>query len=132
MPIRDILAQLLRNDILWLSIIVSSLAQALKPFIHHWRTGVFDWHQLAGTGGMPSSHSAMVSALATGVGFEQGFDSAPFAIATIFAMIVTYDASGVRRHAGTHALFQPDRGGAASGHPLEDQFNELPATAMSR
>lgn|SRR5574341_1773312 len=124
---RDILVQLWANDVLWLSVIVSSLAQGLKPFIHHLRTGEFDWHQLAGTGGMPSSHSAMVSALATGVGLENGFDSGLFAIATIFAMIVTYDAAGVRRQAGTHArALNQIIAELLSGHPMEEiQFNEL-------
>lgn len=127
MPLRDVPAQLWANDVLWLSIFASTLAQALKPFTYWYRTGEFDWHHLAGTGGMPSSHSAMVSALATGVGLENGFDSAAFAIAVIFAMIVTYDAAGVRRHAGTHAralnLIVAE---LLSGHPLEEiHFEEL-------
>jgi acid phosphatase family membrane protein YuiD len=52
---------------------------------------------------MPSSHSALVSAVATGVGLRNGFDSVTFALAVVLAMIVTYDAAGVRRQAGTHA-----------------------------
>lgn len=125
--IGEIFVQLWHADVLWLSVVASSLAQFLKPFVHKWRTGVFDWHQIAGTGGMPSSHSAMVAALATGVGLEAGFDSPMFAVATIFAMIVTYDAAGVRQQAGHHAralnLIVAE---LLAGHPLEEiEFNEL-------
>src|SRR5690242_7122630 len=101
--LRQVLDQFWHADVLWLSIFASSFAQFLKPFVYKLRTGEFDWHQIAGTGGMPSSHSAMVSALATGVGLDYGFDSGVFAVATIFALIVTYDASGVRQQAGHHA-----------------------------
>ncbi len=52
---------------------------------------------------MPSSHSATVSALAVSVGLREGFDSALFAVAAVFALIVMYDATGIRRAAGLHA-----------------------------
>lgn len=52
---------------------------------------------------MPSSHSAAVTSLATAVGFETGLDSPIFAVAAMFAIIVMYDASGVRYQAGQHA-----------------------------
>ena len=52
---------------------------------------------------MPSSHSALVSAVATGVGLQEGFDSPLFALSIVLTMIVTYDAAGVRRQAGEHA-----------------------------
>jgi len=94
--------ELIRNDILWVSVIASTLAQFLKPFTYYFRLGKFNWSYIAANGGFPSSHSALVSALATGVGLSQGFDSIAFAIATGFAVIVTYDASGVRREAGEH------------------------------
>jgi acid phosphatase family membrane protein YuiD len=58
---------------------------------------------LVTTGGMPSSHSALVSALATGIGMTSGWSSPEFAIATIFAIIVMYDAAGVRQAAGKQA-----------------------------
>ena len=53
---------------------------------------------------MPSSHSAAVTSLATAVGFETGFDSPIFAVATMFAVIVMFDATGVRFQAGQQAL----------------------------
>jgi acid phosphatase family membrane protein YuiD len=97
------LRELIANDVLWVSVIASSMAQFLKPFTYWYRTREFHWSHIAETGGMPSSHSALVSAVATGVGLRNGFDSVTFALAVVLAMIVTYDAAGVRRQAGTHA-----------------------------
>jgi acid phosphatase family membrane protein YuiD len=73
-------------------------------------------------GGMPSSHAALVCALATGAALQNGFDSTAFAICVALAMIVMYDATGVRQAAGKQAailnqiideLFQ--------GHPISEQ-----------
>ncbi|MBO7743065.1 divergent PAP2 family protein [Paenibacillus sp. MWE-103] len=55
------------------------------------------------TGGMPSSHSAAVTSLATAIGLKDGFDSSGFAIAAIVSAITMFDAAGIRRHAGMHA-----------------------------
>ncbi len=52
---------------------------------------------------MPSSHSALVTALTTGLGIQEGFDSAIFALAVVFSLVVMYDAAGVRRAAGKQA-----------------------------
>lgn len=65
----------------------------------------FAWDRIASTGGMPSSHSAGVSALAVTIGFMEGWDSPAFAISTVLALIVMYDATGVRRAAGLHAEY---------------------------
>lgn len=111
--------QLLANDVLWISILIMLLAQFLKPFTYYIKTRSFDWHHISETGGWPSSHSALISAVATGVGVEQGFDSAPFAIAVVIAMIVTYDAAGVRRQAGEHArAINQMIAELLSGHPI--------------
>lgn len=56
------------------------------------------------TGGMPSSHSAAVASLTTAIGILEGVHSIPFAIAFVFGIIVMFDASGVRRHAGKQAV----------------------------
>lgn len=56
------------------------------------------------TGGMPSSHSAAVSALTTAIAFDSGLDSPLFAISAVFAVIVMFDATGIRYQAGQHAL----------------------------
>lgn len=63
----------------------------------------FDATRLVGTGGMPSSHSALVMALAFSIGKYNGFESPYFAIALILALVVMYDAAGIRRAAGKQA-----------------------------
>jgi len=95
--------ELVSNDILWIGVLASLLAQLVKPFTYWLSTRKLEWRRLLSTGGMPSSHSALICAIATGAGIDYGFDSAYFAIATAVAMIVTYDAANVRRHAGYHA-----------------------------
>ena len=66
-------------------------------------TRKFNFKRILGAGGMPSSHSAVVTSLATMIGLSQGFDSQMFALATIFAFVVMYDAAGIRRAAGKQA-----------------------------
>lgn len=66
-------------------------------------THKFDFKRILGAGGMPSSHSAVVTSLATMIGKSQGINSPIFALSVIFACIVMYDASGVRRAAGKQA-----------------------------
>ena len=66
-------------------------------------THKFNFKRILGAGGMPSSHSAVVTSLATMVGNDNGIDSAIFAVSLIFACIVMYDAAGVRRAAGKQA-----------------------------
>lgn len=79
------------------------LAQVLKTFIHFILAKEFNAERLVGDGGMPSSHSATVSALATAVALECGLDSVEFAIAAMFAIVVMHDAMGVRRETGIQA-----------------------------
>lgn len=62
-----------------------------------------DWSLVTSTGGMPSSHSAAVTALSTGVALDHGLGSSLFAVSAIFAVITMFDATGVRRHAGEQA-----------------------------
>ena len=66
-------------------------------------THKFNFKRILGAGGMPSSHSAVVTSTATMIGKSQGFDSPIFALAVIFACVVMYDAAGVRRAAGKQA-----------------------------
>jgi acid phosphatase family membrane protein YuiD len=123
--ILSLISDLVSNDILWVSIVASTLAQFLKPFTYWWRTREFNWHHLAETGGMPSSHTALVSCLAVGLGLEQGFGSPFFAIAVVLSMIVTYDAQGVRRQAGAHAhAINEIIAELLSGHELEQRHFE--------
>jgi len=74
-----------------------AVAQATKFIIGRIKENHFDWRYFVATGGMPSSHSATVSALAASIGITYGITSAYFDIATILALIVMYDAAGVRR-----------------------------------
>lgn len=95
--------ELFLNFPLWMAIFAIFFAQFIKVPILFALTRKVDWSLIVSTGGMPSSHSAAVTALATGVGLDSGFDSSIFAVATIFAIITMYDATGVRRQAGEHA-----------------------------
>lgn len=83
--------------LLWLCIQIFKLIYDLVT------TKKFNFKRIIGAGGMPSSHSAVVTCLATLVGKAEGTDSIMFAMATIFALVVMYDAAGVRRAAGKQA-----------------------------
>ncbi len=76
------------------------IAQLLKFIGHLIKTKKVDFQVLATTGGMPSSHTAGVVSLSTTVGFICGFDSVEFAIAIGYALVVMYDAAGLRRSTG--------------------------------
>jgi uncharacterized protein len=92
-----VLDQLLGNDILVVSVLAWALAQFSKVLINLLRERRLRVRYLAAAGGMPSSHSALVTALATRVGMVAGVSSPLFAVALIFAAVVLYDAAGVRR-----------------------------------
>lgn len=94
---------LLSNQVLWTAILASVFAQLLKLLVYYFIERRWEWERLAETGGMPSSHSATVAALATGVGITEGWGSAFFAISVVLSIIVMYDATGIRRAAGLHA-----------------------------
>src|SRR4029453_1889260 len=74
-----------------------AIAQITKPLIFYVYYRRLNLRYLVSAGGMPSSHSAVVVALATRVGVDTGLSSVPFALAAIFAAVVMYDAAGVRR-----------------------------------
>ncbi|WP_338441605.1 divergent PAP2 family protein [Synechococcus elongatus IITB7] len=98
-----ILQQVLANDVLVAALLACGLAQFSKLIVEGVRDRRLNWHVLIETGGMPSSHSALVAALATAVGRQQGWGSLEFAVVTVFAIIVMYDAAGVRWAAGRQA-----------------------------
>ena len=96
--------QELSTNIVLLSAIAGwFVAQILKTIIHFIFTKKFVAERLVGSGGMPSSHAATVCALATASCIEYGAGSFPFAISLILAIIVMYDAMGVRRETGIQA-----------------------------
>ena len=94
---------LLENRVLMVALIASLIAQDAKLAIELGKNRKINIRVLVETGGMPSAHSALVTALATGVGLKLGWNSPDFAIAAIFAIIVMYDAAGVRQAAGKQA-----------------------------
>ena len=90
-------------QVIVVTFICSFFAQSFKIVSKLFRTGQLDMRMMAKTGGMPSSHSATTMGMATSVGLLEGFDSVSFAIALCLAVIVMYDAAGVRRTVGLQA-----------------------------
>jgi len=100
---REIILQLARNKIFLTTLSAWIIAQTIKVTIGVIRQKRFDFRWFIGTGGMPSSHAAGASCLAAAVGFHYGFDSVYFALAASFAIVVMFDAQGVRRSTGKQA-----------------------------
>lgn len=94
---------LIHNTILLSAVTGWFVAQVLKTLIHLIFTRKFVAERLVGSGGMPSSHSSTVCALVTAVAIQKGAGSIEFAITLILAIIVMYDAMGVRRETGIQA-----------------------------
>jgi acid phosphatase family membrane protein YuiD len=92
-----------QNKALMAGLIAWSLAQIIKLPLDYLLSRKWNWALLLTTGGMPSSHSSLMTATTLGIGLYHGFDNAVFAIAVAITMIVVYDAAGVRRQAGIHA-----------------------------
>jgi acid phosphatase family membrane protein YuiD len=91
------------NYILVSAVVSWFVAQIIKTFLHFILTKKFKAERLIGAGGMPSSHSALICSATIAVSRKCGIGSAEFAIMFLVAMIVMYDAMGVRRAAGLHA-----------------------------
>ena len=90
-------------EVLFVAFSIIIIAQIVKFFSHWIAKHVVDFRMFTTTGGMPSSHAAGVMGLSTSVGLIKGFSSIEFAIALGYALIVMYDAAGVRRAAGKQA-----------------------------
>ncbi|MBX6353355.1 MAG: divergent PAP2 family protein [Thermoflavifilum sp.] len=93
-----------RNAPLMAALTAIVLTQILKVPIHWALFRRFDWHKVVDAGGMPSSHAAGVAALTAALAYVTGPTSPVFATAVVFSAIVMYDAGGIRRHAGEHAV----------------------------
>lgn len=91
------------NRVLIAALLGWFLAQTLKLPIEFLRTHKWNWALWFGPGGMPSSHSSLVTATTLAIGLYEGFDTPLFALSLAIGMIVIYDAAGVRRQAGIHA-----------------------------
>jgi acid phosphatase family membrane protein YuiD len=114
--------QIVGNPVLFTGLTAWLLAQFLKVpieyLVHHRR----NWGLWFSSGGMPSSHSALMTSVTLAIGLFHGFDKDTFALAVALTMIVVYDAAGVRREAGRHAekiniLINE----FFSGHPISDK-----------
>ena len=91
------------NKYVYIPIILWASIQTFKVIYDLVTTKKFNFKRILGAGGMPSSHSAVVTSIATLIGKYQGVDSAIFGLALMFAFVVMYDACGVRRAAGKQA-----------------------------
>ena len=96
-------AEIFHNQTLVVALLACFTAQGLKMLIELVKHRKVNFRYLISTGGMPSAHSALVGALATGIGQTMGWSSPDVAIACLFAVIVMYDAAGVRQAAGKQA-----------------------------
>ena len=99
----EVINEIFSNKILIAGIIGWASAQILKTIVHLIVNKQLRFERLVGDGGMPSAHSATVTAVAVSTGIECGFGSPFFAIACIVAIIVMHDAMGVRLEAGKQA-----------------------------
>lgn len=97
------LQKAIANKYLYIPFLVWFCIQIFKVIYDLITTKKFNFKRIMGAGGMPSSHSAVVTCLATLIGKSEGVDTPIFAVSVIFAMIVMYDAAGVRRAAGKQA-----------------------------
>lgn len=91
------------NKYIYVPLLVWFCIQTFKVLYDLVKNKKFNFRRIMGAGGMPSSHSAVVTCLATLIAKYEGVDSSIFAVSLIFAMVVMYDAAGVRRAAGKQA-----------------------------
>lgn len=91
------------NQVLLAALTAWLLAQFLKVPIEYFETRRMNWALWFSAGGMPSSHSSLVTAVTLSIGLNAGFDTPLFALSVAVWMVVIYDAAGVRRQAGFHA-----------------------------
>lgn len=110
------------NRVLIAGLTAWALAQLIKIPLDYLRTRRWNWALLFTTGGMPSSHSSLMTATAHAIGLYEGFASPLFAMAVAITMVVVYDAANVRRQAGIHAqrinvIFDE----LLRGHPINEK-----------
>jgi uncharacterized protein len=121
------MGEILNNHVLISGLIAWFLAQALKAPVDYLQTHKWKWALSLGAGGMPSSHSSLITSTAMALGLHYGFDNPIFGLAVAVAMIVVYDAAGIRRQAGMQAqkinvLVEE----LLQGHPIsQDQLKEV-------
>ena len=111
-----------QNKALIAGLIAWFIAQVIKIPLEYFRTRKWNWALIFTSGGMPSSHSSLMTAATLSIALYYGWDHPAFAIGVAITMIVTYDAAGVRQQAGIHAqrinvLFEE----LLKGHPISDR-----------
>lgn len=110
------------NPVLIAGVLSWGFAQAIKVPLDYLTNKAWNWALLLRSGGMPSSHSAMVTATAHSIGLFEGFETPLFAVSMALALVVIYDATGIRRQAGQHAeIINTMIRELAQGHPLKQQ-----------
>ncbi len=118
------IGNILDNRVLLVALVSCLMAQALKLVVELIKNRKVNVSVLFTTGGMPSAHSSLVTALAAGVGQTVGWASPEFAVAAVFAIIVMYDAAGVRQAAGKQARIL--------NQVVDELFHEHPAFNQDR
>lgn len=102
---RIFLREIAHNQILWVALTAWFWAQFLKGITEYIKEKKINFRRfVAGAGGMPSSHSALVASLTTAIGITQGWDNPLTALALISALVIMYDAAGVRQAASKQAV----------------------------
>jgi len=113
---------IISNRCLMAGFIAWSVAQLIKFPLEYVLHHEWNWHLLISAGGMPSSHSALVTGTTVAIGLTQGFNSPLFALALVLSAIVVYDATGVRRQAGDQArVLNLMIEELLTGHPLAEK-----------
>jgi acid phosphatase family membrane protein YuiD len=97
------LCDLIHNRVLIVAVLAWVIGQFLKAPLDYILNKRWNWGIILSPGGMPSSHSALVTSVTLSIGLQEGFASPLFALSFALGMIVVYDAAGVRRQAGIHA-----------------------------
>lgn len=86
----------------WASVISLAIAQFMKPLFHYHATKEWTLSTISASGGFPSSHSALVSALSIAIGLQESFTSTIFAVTAAFSVVIIYDAANVRYYSGVN------------------------------
>ena len=116
------LSGVLSNYVLIAGLVAWAIAQMIKVPVDYLQHHRWNWAILLSPGGMPSSHAALVTATAHAIGLFGGFSTPLFALAVVVAVVVVYDATGIRRQAGLQAaLINAMIRDLASGHPLKSE-----------
>ena len=121
------LPAVLHNQVLVACLVAWGLATVLKLPIEFITTRQWNWSLLFSAGGMPSSHTALVTGAAHALGLVAGYDSPVLALSIDIAMVEIYDATGIRRQAGLHAeIINAMVQDLVEGHPLrQEQLREV-------